>query len=43
MTRGNNINEYSVIPDLLLSENSAYQQFLATENRSRVIHAKKNS
>lgn len=31
MTRVNNINKYSVIPDLLLPENVAYQQFLGTE------------
>lgn len=41
MTPVNNIYEYSVIPDLLLSENIAYQQFLATENHSSMNHARK--
>ena len=43
MTRVNNTSEYSVIPDLLLSENVSYQQFLATENRSSMIHTRKTA
>lgn len=43
MTRVNNINKYSVIPDLLLPENVAYQQFLGTEIHSSMIHAIKTA
>lgn len=43
MTRVNNINESSVIADLLLAENVAHQQLSATENHYSMIHARKTA
>lgn len=43
MTRVNNINESSVPADLLLAENTAHQQFLATENHYSMIHTRETA